>query len=225
MRESSSIKEDTQTVRVYAKDNTRLLKLVDKYGLRSNAGMIRKLLDIHDEMEKNVASKDGNEISLNMSYYTSCPCVKRLPLKKLTFPGDVCVFPPTMYNVPLTKSVWKRLQQEFFDNSAPESFQEEELYSFFHVLNLYYDKKISRFFVHERLQMYLREEKYTYEEDGCPYWLLKVERGDFVDNYNDLDSKFSRYADPDNLVRIATVLADDIGEDYEQLNIFFPLRR
>ena len=223
---SKQTDSDTKTTRMYVDDLYRFHQIQDKFGCKSSAELIRKLMDISDTIETSPRTEDENSIALNMSYFVAWPTPKHLPLKKIIFPGDVRCYPSSMYHIPLTQAVWATLQKEFFGNHELNIYQEDDIYDFWHVLNLYYNQKVDRYLVYEGLRIQLKDEcRYEYSDYGCPNLLLNVWRCDFVDDYADLFSKFSHYAHAENLNAISTVLAKNIDEDYDQMNYFFPLRQ
>lgn len=221
---SKKIEQDTTTTRMYNADKSRFDHKADELGARTSAELIHKLLDIADAAKIPNDTNAENSIALTMSYFIGGPTPMYLPLKKIVFSGDIRYRPERMYHLPLTDAVWANLQDEFFNNNMPYIYQLEKRYSFYHVINLFYHQKEARYLVQEGLHIGCEYEYYDDDGHFFPRQLLDVWRCDFIDDYAELISKFSKYAHPDNLADIRSVLAENINEDYGQMEHFFPLR-
>lgn len=145
------------------------------------------------------------------------------PLKKIVFFGSEYYSHPGYY-YQLTANIAQQIKEDF----NFELYGLPDDYVYYDTLDLYYHNQEKSFLIHERLGVELRQNSDNYCDNlaaGIPPCPFYVERCQFVRNYQDLYSKFSRYASYDNLQELRRHVAEDIGTDYAQMDMFFKSNR
>lgn len=222
VKKAGEKKSETVSFRLRPSDRGRFENLMGSLNCTAPV-LFELMLNSYEAQQNNTYGVGNSPISLLMCSYSAFPTSQYKPLKKTTFKGSVLFQPEQMYHITLTTGIWKALCEEFFQDPNSDLLCPEELYSFYHVLNLYFHEAENRYLVQERLWMTTTDE-YSYRtgsESG--FEVLNVSRCSFVADYADLHTRFAKYAHPHNLNALSLILAEEIEENYEIMDDFFPL--